>query len=93
MDRERVRIKARSRPIAPLLTVVPFQPPQSDDVLAALEVLMDMALSGSLKSVAIAGTHHDGAITTAFANGGDTPRLMGALSVLNHRLNRRFEGV
>ena len=90
MERQRIKVKAKSRPV---LTIVPYERPVSDEILATLDTIMEMALSGSLKSVAIAGVHHDGAITTAYVTGEASVTLMGAISVVHHRLNRRFEEV
>ncbi len=90
MERQRIKVKAKTRPV---LTVVPYELPVSDDILATLDTIMDMALSGSLKAIAIAGVHHDGGITTSYVTGEESVTLMGAISVVHHRLNRRFEEV
>ena len=90
MERQRVKVKATSRP---MLTVVPMDRPVDAEIVSSIECIAKMAADGRLCSVAIAGVHRDGAVTTIYVTGGRTPELMGAIQVVTHRVNRYFEGV
>ena len=89
MERQRVRVKAA--PARALLTVVPMDRPVNPEVLATLESLIIMAADGRLCSVALAGVHRDGSVTTAFVSGGRCVELMGATTVVQHRMQKYFE--
>lgn len=88
MERERVRVKASSRP---MLTVVPFVPAPPDVNLELLERIDEFAAmieAGEIRCMAIAAVTHDGHIATTKAGDGGNFQLIGAMFELSQRLSK-----
>lgn len=79
----RVRVKAGTRPH---LTVVPMCRPINPDLTLVMDQVGKMVSDGQVASMAVTGVWHDGTVTTAYVNGGQTFALIGALRHLQRRV-------
>lgn len=71
------------------LKVVPKR--KYPDVVACLRSVMDEAKAGDVSSVAVAVVRPNGFINAMFSESDNAPGMMGAVSLLQHRLIRQAE--
>lgn len=68
----------------PHLSVVERLPlPVNDDVVAALENLLDLAKSGEIVAIALASANRDHGCSTSYVAGNSAILLLGAIAVLD----------